>query len=140
MIIIFILIITKMIKIILHKYRQLTKSFLKARLSNHFRGHLKSSLRKVSSQLKLETLHKKPYNRNSAKNTRTQSGSLSIDKYTSWQFPLISVIKPTPSTKMPHILQGQSLEYLFFLSDLNKANDGKFLYLVGSVLQSWAAL
>ena len=48
-----------MIKIILHKYRQLTKSFLKARLSNHFRGHLKSSLRKVSSQLKLETLHKK---------------------------------------------------------------------------------
>ena len=27
-----------------------------------------------------------------------------------------------------------------FISDLNKSNDGKFQYLVGSVLQSWAAL
>ena len=138
---IFILIITKMIKIILHKYRQLTKSFLKARLSKHFRGHLKSSLRKVSSQLKLETLYtKKPYNRNSAKNTRTRSGFLPINKETFWQLPLISVIKPTRSTKCEHILQGQSLEYQFFLSDLNESNDGKFSYLVGSVLQRCAAL
>ena len=49
-------------------------------------------------------------------------------------------MKPTPSTKIRQILQGQSLQFQVFISDLNKSNDGKFLYLVGSVLQSWEAL
>ena len=30
------------------------------------------------------------------------------------------------------------IKMAFFISDLNKSNDGKFLYLVGSVLQNWA--
>ena len=42
-------------------------------------------------------------------------------------------MKPTPSTKIRHILQWQSLQCKFSVSDLNKSNNG-------SVLQNWAAL
>ena len=42
--------------IICHKYRQLTRGFLQARLSKHFRDHRESCLRKVSTPVKLENL------------------------------------------------------------------------------------
>ena len=58
-----------------------------------------------------------------------------MDEYTSWQ-----LIKPTPSAKIRQILQGQLLQFQFFISGLNKSNDNKLLYLVDSVLQNWAAL
>ena len=37
-------------------------------------------------------------------------------------------------------MQGQSQQCQFFISDLNKSNKNKFLYLSGSVLQIWIAL
>ena len=49
-------------------------------------------------------------------------------------------IKPKPLTKAQYIMQGQSQQCQFFISDLNKSNKNKFLYLSGSVLQIWIAL
>ena len=90
-----------MIKIILDKYRQLTIGFLQVRPSKHFRDQPKSSIRKVSSLIKLETLSKKkPPNRHSPERSQTQPkylSILSIDKYlsislyTSWELSLISI-------------------------------------------------
>ena len=37
-------------------------------------------------------------------------------------------------------MQGQSQQCQFSISDLNKSNENKFLYLAGSVLQIWIAL
>ena len=72
-----------------------------------FRNHLKSSLRKVSSQMNLETLSKeKPLNRHSPEGSRIQSGYLSIDKYTAWQLPLISVYKTYFNDKNPTSIAG----------------------------------
>ena len=92
-----------MIKIILDKYRQLTIGFLQVRPSKHFRDQPKSSIRKVSSLIKLETLSKKkPPNRHSPERSQTQPkylSILSIDKYlsissyTSWELSLISIYR-----------------------------------------------
>ena len=92
-----------MIKIILDKYRQLTIGFLQVRPSKHFRDQPKSSIRRVSSLIKLETLSKKkPPNRHSPERSQTQPkylSILSIDKYlsissyTSWELSLISIYR-----------------------------------------------
>ena len=92
-----------MIKIILDKYRQLTIGFLQVRPSKHFRDQPKSSIRKVSSLIKLETLSKKkPPKRHSPERSQTQPkylSILSIDKYlsissyTSWELSLISIYR-----------------------------------------------
>ena len=92
-----------MIKIILDKYRQLTIGFLQVRPSKHFRDQPKSSIRKVSSLIKLEALSKKkPPNRHSPERSQTQPkylSILSIDKYlsissyTSWELSLISIYR-----------------------------------------------
>ena len=97
-----------------------------------FRSHPKSSLRKVSSQMKLETLFKKkPLNRHSPyRLISTPLGNC----------PQFQLIKPTSTTKIRQELQGQSLQCQLFISDMHKSNDDKFLYLVGNVLQSWVAL
>ena len=42
--------------------------------------------------------------------------------------------------KNREILQGQSLQCQFFISDLNECNDDKFLYLASSLLQSVIAV
>ena len=89
-ILIFIL-INKMI-VIQHKYRQMTRGSFQARLSENFGSQPKRNLRKVFSQIKLETSSKeKPRNRHSPERSQTQPEYLSIDKYTSWQLSLISV-------------------------------------------------
>ena len=51
----------------------------------------------------------------------------SIDKYTCWQL----------TDKNRQMVQGQSLQYQFFILHLNKPNNDKFSYSPGSVLQSW---
>ena len=90
------------------------------------------------SQIKLEALSKeKPHNRHSPERSRIQSGYLSIVKYTSWQVILISVYKTYTINKNPTDIAGAvtTMPVFYFGFD----ND-KFLYLVGSVLQSWATL
>ena len=80
------------------------------------------------------------HSRYSPESSQIQPGYLSIDKYTSWRFPLILFTKPTPSTKFQQILQGQSVQFQLSISHLNKSNEGNFLHLLGSVLQSSEAL
>ena len=69
-----------------------------------------------------------------------QPGYLSIDKYTSRQFALILVHKTCTINKNSANIAGAVVTTPDFFSDLNKSNDGKFLYLVGSVLQIWEPL
>ena len=40
------------------------------------------------------------------------------------------------NSKYGHFLRSESLHFQFIISNLNETNDEKFLYLVGSVLQS----
>ena len=75
------------------------------------------------------------HSRYSPERSQIQPGYLSIDKYTSWQFPLILVYKTYTINKIRQILQGQSVQFQFFISHLNKSNDGKCLCLGFRILQ-----
>ena len=125
-----------MIKIILDKYRQLTIGFLQVRPSKHFRDQPKSSIRKVSSLIKLETLSKKkPPNRHSPERSQTQpkySSILSIDKYlsissyTSWELSLISIYRTYTiiknSTDIAKAVTAMSAFYFGFKKNIKRRN------------------
>ena len=78
------------------------------------------------------------HSRHSPDRFRIQPGYLSIDKY-SWQFPLILVYKTYTINKNSANIAGAVTTMPLFTSDLKKSNDGKFVYLVCSVLLSWEA-
>ena len=125
-----------MIKIILDKYRQLTIGFLQVRPSKHFRDQPKSSIRKVSSLIKLETLSKKkPPNRHSPERSQTQPkylSILSIDKYlsissyTSWELSLISIYRTYTiiknSTDVAKAVTTMSVFYFGFKKNIKRRN------------------
>ena len=125
-----------MIKIILDKYRQLTIGFLQVRPSKHFRDQPKSSIRKVSSLIKLETLSKKkPPNRHSPERSQTQPkylSILSIDKYlsissyTSWELSLISIYRTYTiiknSTDVAKAVTTMSVFYFGFKKNIKRTN------------------
>ena len=125
-----------MIKIILDKYRQLTIGFLQVRPSKHFRDQPKSSIRKVSSLIKLETLSKKkPPNRHSPERSQTQPkylSILSIDKYlsissyTSWELSLISIYRTYTiiknSTDVAKAVTTMSVFYFGFKKNIKGRN------------------
>ena len=140
-----------MIKIILDKYRQLTIAFLQLRPSKHFRDQPKSSIRKVSSLIKLETLSKKkPPNRHSPERSQTQPkylSILSIDKYlsissyTSWELSLISIYRTYTIIKnSTDIAKAVTTMSAFYFGFKKKYKKKKFLYIAVSVLQIQAAL
>ena len=107
--------------------------------NNNFRNHTKSSVRKVSSPIKLETLSKdKPHNRHSFEKSQTQPEHLSIDQYSSWQLPLISIYKTYPINKNSTDIAGEitTTPAFYFGFENSKSNGDKFLYLTGDVLQS----
>ena len=80
------------------------------------------------------------HSRHSPEISEIQPGYLSIDKYTSWKFPLILVYKTYTINKNSANTAGAVTTMPAFISNLNKSDNGKFLYLVGSILQSCEAL
>ena len=80
------------------------------------------------------------HSRHSPEISEIQPGYLSIDKYTSWKFPLILFYKTYTINKNFANTAGAVTTMPAFISNLNKSDNGKFLYLVGSILQSCEAL
>ena len=106
-----------------------------------FQKSPKASRRKVFFPIKLDGLsEEKPDKRHYPERSRISLGYLSIDRYTSLQLLLILVYKTYTINKNSTDNAGHPLQCQFFISHLNKSNNGKLLDSVGSVPQNWAAI
>ena len=86
----------------------------------------------------MEALSKdKPHNRHPLERSQAQPEHLSIDQYSSWELPLISIHKTYPINKNLTDTAGETttMSAFYFGFENSKSNGDNFLYLAGDVLQ-----